>query len=363
MQKIKFKPLLWLTVIIPTVLSTVYFSIWASDIYISQSSFVVRSPKNQASLSGIGAILQNSGFSRSQDDTYTVQEFIRSRTALSQLEQELPIKDYYKAKGDFFSRFDPLGLYPEQEAFYQYFQKYQSINFDPISGIATLNIRAFDAKEAQQINSLLLKQGETFINRLNERAKKDSIFYAQQIVNSAEQKVSETATALSEYRIKNGVFDLNSQSEVQMKLIASMQSELINIQTQLDIVSSVAPNNPQVKTLGAREKSIRAEMQKQIEQILGNSNSITHQTAEYQRLVLDNTLAQQQLTAAITSLQNIKAESERQQLYLEVVSHPSKPDLALEPHRLYNILATLFVGLILYGLISLLIASIREHKN
>lgn len=357
------RPLRWLTVIIPTLFSLFYFGIWASDVYISQSSFVVRSPKNQASLSGIGAILQSSGFARAQDDTYTVQEFIRSRTALSQLEQSLPIKQFYQEKGDFFSRFDPLGLYPEQEAFYRYFQKRLSINFDVVSGIATLNIRAFDPEEAQQINTHLLKQGEYFINQLNERAKKDTIFFAQQAVENAEKRVNETALALSQYRIENGVFDLQSQSEVQMKLISSMQSELINLQTQLDQVRSVAPNNPQVKTLIAREKSIKAEMQRQIEQVLGGGNSIASQTAEYQRLILDNTLAQQQLAAAITSLQNTKAESERQQLYLEVISNPSKPDLALEPYRLYNILATLFIGLILYGLILLIVASIREHKN
>lgn len=357
------KPLFWLFVLIPTICSSVYFGFFASDVYISQSSFVVRSPKNQASLSGIGAILQNSGFARAQDDTYTVQEFIRSRTALAELEKTLPVKQYYQDKGDFLSRFDPLGLFPEQEAFYQYFQKYQSINFDSVTGIATLNIRAFDAEDAQKISLSLLEQGEEFINQLNERARKDTISFAEQTVKDAEKRVNEAALALSTYRIKNGVFDLQSQSEVQMGLISSMQSELINIQTQLDQVRSVAPNNPQVKTLMARERSIKAEIQKQTNQVLGGGNSIASQTAEYQRLILDNTLAQQQLTTAITSLQNTKAESERQQLYLEVISKPSKPDLALEPYRLYNILATFFIGLILYGVFSLLIASVREHKN
>ncbi|HDR1441527.1 TPA: capsule biosynthesis protein, partial [Pasteurella multocida] len=45
------------------------------------------------------------------------------------------------------------------------------------------------------------------------------------------------------------------------------------------------------------------------------------------------------------------------------ISYPNEPDLALEPYRLYNILATLFISLILYGITLLLLASIREHKN
>ena len=60
--------ILWLTVIIPTALAVIYFGLIASDVYISESRFVVRSPQRQAQ-TGLGALLQGTGFSRSQDDT------------------------------------------------------------------------------------------------------------------------------------------------------------------------------------------------------------------------------------------------------------------------------------------------------
>nr|WP_084258055.1 capsule biosynthesis protein [Pasteurella testudinis] len=359
----RFNPLFWITVLIPTFCSIFYFTFWASDVYISESSFVVRSSRNQASLSGVGALLQSIGFARSQDDTYTVQEFMRSRNVLEQLETILPMRKYYEDNGDFFSRFNALGLNGEKEAFYHYFQKQEVINLDSVSGIATLNIRAFNPEDAQKINIELLRLGETLINRLNERARKDTIIFAEQAVKDAEVRVTDSATALSEYRVKYGIFDLQAQSDVQLTLISKLQSELINIRTQLDQVRAISPQNPQVKTLQAREKSIRAEIQQQIQTIFGGNDSIANQTAEYQRLVLDNTLAQQQLTTAITSLQNAKGEADRQQLYLEVINQPSKPDLALEPFRIYNIFATFIIGLILYGILSLLLASVREHKN
>lgn len=91
--------------------------------------------------------------------------------------------------------------------------------------------------------------------------------------------------------------------------------------------------------------------------------SLTTQSAEYQRLILDDTLAKQQLTAAMSALQSAKEEAGRQQLYLEIIAKPNRPDLALEPHRLYNILATLILGLVLYGVLTLLLAGVREHKN
>lgn len=357
------KPLFWLTVILPTAFSTVYFGAVASDIYISESSFVVRSPKNQASLTGFGALLQGSGFSRSQDDSYTVQEYMRSRTALEQLQQELPVKSFYDSQGDILSRFNGFKLNDSQEAFFRYFKDRLSIDLDSVSGIATLRVRAFKPEEGQQINQKLLSLGEELINRLNERARKDTLEYAEQAVEDAEKNVNNTAEALSKYRIKNKIFDLPAQSGVQLSLISTLKSELIRVETQLAQLVSITPDNPQVPALEMRQKSLRKEIEQQSKNLSGSNNSIATQTSEYQRLVLANELAQQQLTAAMTSLQNTRGEADRQQLYLEVINKPSQPDWALEPHRLYNILATFIIGLMLYGVLSLLIASIREHKN
>ena len=363
-KKFKFSKLFWATVIIPTACSLVYFSVWASDQYISESSFVVRSPHNQSSMSGLGALLQNAGFSRAQDDTYTVREYMSSRSALATLEKSMPIRSFYESKGDIFSRFNGFGLFDSNEAFYQYYKNKVNIAFDAVSGISILSVESFDAGESQQINAALLSRGEELINKLNARARKDTISQAEHNVTVAEERVKAAAEDMAIYRTRNGIFDLKAQSEAQMGLVSKLQDELIAIQTQLDQVKAITPENPQISGLQAREKSLKHEIRQQMQRISGGSNnSITAQAAAYQRLFLENELAEKQLAAAIASLESAKAEADRQQLYLEVVSQPSKPDLALKPQRFYNIIATLVIGLMLYGIISLLTASVREHKN
>ena len=357
-------PLLWVTVIIPTLCSTVYFGLIEADQFTSQASFVVRSAKNQSAVTGLGAILQGAGFSRSQDDTYTVREYLHSRSALAELSQSLPVRRFYEKQGDIFSRFNGFGWNGEQEAFYQYYADKVEINFDAVSGVSTLAVTSFNSKESQQINQALLKQGEELINQLNERARQDTLRYAEESVQIAEERVKETADNLTAFRIQHGVFDLKAQSEVQMSLVSKLQDELILIQTQLDQVRAVTPENPQISGLKAREQSLRKEIALQMKAIAGGgAGSLSTQAADYQRIVLENQLAEQQLTAAITSLENARADANRRQLYLEVVEQPSQPDMPYRPKRLYNIAATFIIGLMVYGILSLLIASIREHKN
>ena len=251
-----------------------------------------------------------------------------------------------------------------RKRFYQYYREKVNINFDAVSGISNLNVSSFDAAESQRINAALLKQGEILINQLNERARQDTIRYAESVVAAAEEKVKDASVQLTKFRVKNGVFDLKAQSEVQLGLVSKLQDELIVIQTQLDQVKAVTPENPQIPGLLAREKSLRKEITQQIRAISGGSGrSLSNQAAEYQRAYLENELAEKQLAAAITSLEGAKAEADRQQLYLEIVSQPSRPDMAQKPTRIYNIVATFIIGLIVYGIASLLTASIREHKN
>lgn len=358
----RINPLLWLSVIIPTALSGIYFGAIASDVYISESSFVVRSPRNQTALSGVGALLQNSGFARAQDDTYTVQEYMRSHTALTQLQQDLPVRAFYE-QGDLFSRFNGFGWNDSQEAFYTYFKKRLSVDFDSVSGIATLRVRTFQPEDGQQINQKLLDLGESLINRLNERARTDTIVFAEQAVGSAEARVKQTADALTEYRVKNKFVDLPAQSSAQLAIMSNLDSELIRVETQLAQLLSITPENPQVSALQQRRASLQKQLEQKSKVLSGSGNSIATQTADYQRLMLDYELAQQQLSTAITSLHNTRNEADRQQLYLEVINQPSKPDWAQEPYRLYNILATFIIGLMVYGILSLLLASVREHKN
>ena len=81
-------------VTIPTIIAIYYFGFVASDIYTSESQFQVRTSEKQA-FSGLGAFLKSSGFVRSTDDAYTVENYILSRDAMNILNERLKIKQKF----------------------------------------------------------------------------------------------------------------------------------------------------------------------------------------------------------------------------------------------------------------------------
>nr|WP_187427600.1 hypothetical protein [Comamonas sp. Z1] len=352
-----------LTVAAPTVVATVYFGLMASDVYVSESRIVVRSPEKQVA-TGLGALLKGAGFSRAQDDSYTVRDYVLSRDALKEIDDALAVgKAFSSTSVDRVSRFGGLDFDTSFEALHRYFQKKVDVQQDSASSITTLTVRAYAAQDAQNINQKLLELSEGLVNRLNERGRQDLIRSAAVEVAEAEKKSKAAALALSEYRNAKGVVDPERQATVQLQQVAKLQDELIITKTQLAQLRTFTPQNPQIPALEKRASTLQAEMEVENIKVAGGERSLANKAAEFQRLALEREFADKQLATALASLEQARNEAQRKQVYIERIAQPSLPDIALEPRRLRSILATFVLGLVAWGVLSMLLAGVREHQD
>ena len=352
-----------LTVVLPTLLSAIYFGLIASDVFISESRFVVRSPQKQSS-SGLGAILQSAGFSRSQDDTYTVHDYILSRDALKELEKQFALsKAFGGNQVDRFSRF--AGIDPDNsfEALHRYYQKRLSLEVDGVSSITVLRASAFTAADAHRINEKLMELSEKLVNQLNERGRQDLIRFASTELATALQNAKTATLAVSSFRTQKGVFDPERQSTLQLQLVSKLQDELISTKTQLAQILDLTKDNPQIPSLQKKLDTLQGEINAETSKVAGGDRSLSSKSADYERLTLDRAFADKQLAAALTLLEQARNEAQRKQLYLERVVQPSVPDMAVEPRRLRNVFSTFVLGLVAWGVLSMLIAGVREHQQ
>ena len=352
-----------LTVVVPTVLATLYFGLIASDVYVSESRFVVRSPDKQMG-SGLGALLKGAGFSRAQDDSYTVHDYVLSRDALKEINDKLGVgKAFSSSQVDLFSRFGGLDFDLSFEALHRYYQKKVEMLQDSVSSISTLTVRAYTAQDAVGINQKLLELSEALVNRMNERGRQDLIRSAALEVSTAEAKAKAAGLALSAYRTAKGVVDPERQATAQLQQIAKLQDELIATKTQLAQLKAFTPQNPQIPAMQLRAKTLQGEMDIETGKVTGSGRSLSNKAADYQRLALEREFADKQLGSAMASLELARNEAQRKQVYIERIVQPSLPDLAMEPRRLRSILATFVLGLVAWGILSMLLAGVREHQD
>jgi len=359
----KIDPIFLITVAITTIVATLYFGLIVSDVYVAESRFVIRSPDKQTS-SALGALLKAPGISVAGDEIYAVQEYMESRDALKALNRDGFVDRMIAGPGlDRFERFYSFGGQNTFEGKYRFFLRRVDVKNETASSIGVLKVRSYNSKDAFTMNKRLLDLGEALVNRLNNRSREDLIRFSQAEVADARKEAERTALALAAFRNRSGLVDPEQQAGIQLQLISKLQDELISAKTQLLQLRAYTPDNPQIPVLYFFIDGLATEIERETGKITGSGGSLASASVEYQRLILENKFADRQLASAMTSLESARNDARRKQVYLERIVEPNVPDEAVEPKRLRNIFSTLALGLVAWGVLSMLLAGLREHRD
>lgn len=356
-----------LTVLAPTLLAIMYFGLIASDVYVSESRFLVRSPQQKGQTAMLDQLLSGTnipGMSRSEDDAYSVRDYILSRDALKELDDKLGVRKSYSSKEvDIFNRFPGLRWDRSFERFYLYYADHVEIDYDPLSSISVLTVRAFTAKDAYDISRQLLDMSERLVNALNDRSHQDLIRFAEDDVRVAADKAHNASLALLAFRSKQSVFDTEQQAEIELEGVAKIQEDFISTEAELAQLTKLSPNNPQIPGLRSRAETLRKAIDSEGAKVTSGKGSLSAHTPAFERLVLESTTADKLLAGAIAELETARSDAARQQLYLERLVEPNLPDKAMEPRRVRSVATVFLLSLMVWGVVSLVIAAVREHAD
>ena len=358
------KFLFYLFVVAPTLIAVVYFGLLASDVYVSESKFVVRSPDGPAATGISAALAGAAGLSRGNDESFSAKAYVESRDALRSINKDDAFKKAYSSDSIWFgNRFGALSFSDSFENLYKYYSGKVKVETDVTTSISTLTVRAYTAKDAHRFNEEILRMAEGTVNRLNERSRADLVKFALTEVEEAKEQSRRAGAALASFRNRYGVVDPEIQATAKLEMIARLQDQLIAARTQLRQLRRFAPQNPQIPAIETQIETLNAEIEAQSTTLTGSNKSLAANSAEYQRLFVENEFTDMQLTVALASLQEARNDARRQQVYVQRISQPNLPDSPIEPRRLRSILATFALGLVAWGIASMLVAGIKEHAQ
>ncbi len=355
-------PLFAALVILPTLIASLYFGIFASEIYVSESRFIVRSP-SKPNLSPLGVVLGGGSLVGASEESEAVTEFLTSRQGLASIND-----DGYAARAwgnpsiFWFDRFARFGGDTGEDLFKYYLGKV-SAEDSTSTMVTVLSVQSFDPQTAQTINRRLLEKSEVLVNELSDRARRDAISFAEAALARARQQAQGAALALATFRDREGVIDPELQVSAGLQMISKLQDQLIAAQTQLLQLQTYTPQASQIPYLRTQIRSLEREIADQTAQLAGGNGSLSSASVRYQELKLASEYAERQLGITLSAYQEAQAEARRKQAYVERISNPSLPDDAAFPRRLRNILATFVLGLLAWGVASMLLVGIREHKE
>jgi capsular polysaccharide transport system permease protein len=354
--------LIW--VALPTLLATLYFGLIASDLYAATASFVVRAP-GQVSSTGLSSLLQGTTLGGGgQENTYAVQTYATSRDAIRELGQSLDLKALFsRPEADVFSRYPNLIDHDNAEDFERYFQRRVEVLYDTTTGLTTLTAKAFRPEDAQALAEGLLHQSEALVNRLNARARDSAVRYAEADVQAAQDEVKAVQASLLGYRNRESMLDPLKASGAIFEAQAKTEAELTQARTRLAELQRSAPQSPLRAELQSHVNALEAQLAQQRGRLTGHDDALAPKLSGYEQISLQKEFATKKLSSALASLEAARATAQRQQVYLERVVDVQRPERALYPRRLQDILIVFISCFMVYSIARLLLAGVREHAQ
>jgi capsular polysaccharide transport system permease protein len=348
-------------VALPTLAGAIYFLIFAADRYESEIEFVVRSPSTSAS-NQISSLVQGSSIVRSSDDAYIVQGFILSRDAMNYLIENAGLMEAFeRPEADFLWRYPPLLLRPTAERLFKHYLRFLSVDYERSTGVATLRVEAFRAADAQRIAKALVQRSEILINALNQRSGADAIESALEEVKNAENRARQALDAVTDFRNRMRVIDPSQASLAAFNTIAQLSLTTAETNATLTDVEKETPGGPQVTALKRKIDALQDQVAIERKKLAGGNDSLAPQVAEYERLILDQTFAEQTFVSALATLESARVDALRQRVFVESVTSANLSDYPAYPYRVMWTLTIFVVSLMLWRVLGTFIDDTLMH--
>ena len=348
---------------LPTLAAAVYYSLFASDIYISEARFAIRSGTQAISTDLFDSIISGTG--SEGEDAVIVRDYIQSHDMMQELDRQLGIRSHYSSGDiDTLARFDANAT---NEEFLAYYRKKTEIRIDPQTNITTIRIKAFDAEMTQKIASSIINLSEALVNRLSERIVDDSLRFARAEVEKSEARVRAANKALTDFRGEMNSINPGEETSAVLRIVTELEGALAASRAELiQAEGFMRADSPQVNTIRNKVHALEMQVRQERQRLTSEEDSAidyTHLIDTYEPLALEKELAKQFYTSALSSLEIARAEAQMKQRYLLLFVQPHVPDEAVEPKRFRSVLI-IFTGLcILYGIGGLVWAAIKDHMR
>jgi capsular polysaccharide transport system permease protein len=340
------RPLFVALVLVPNLLSIIYFGLIASPVYTSRASLlVVNSRQNGPSLS---SLLAGASGDSSEQGGYILKNYFASWDAFKKADDQLGLASAYR-RGDPASRYGGLfGLFRTDDvALWHYFRNHVDVEIEQKSGIVSLDVDAYAPTDAVRLAHTLLGDAVAHMDAMNAEQERDFVAAALARKRAAETALRRDLTALAGYRDRTGTYDPKELYSSNLALMNSLSLKATELKSERDAVARATPNNPQARTLSDAIASVRSD----ISSAQRDFPAMARSSSEYEKLLVarDNDITL--LGQANMALQESQVNVEKNRYYLNVISHPSNPMTPESPKRLRWIGGIALLTLALWGLL------------
>lgn len=336
----------------------------ASDRYVSEAVVLVQNTETGGTTDASDLLNMFNSNNGNKADQLLLVNYLSSLDMLNKADANLDLRTHYSSKEhDIFSRLWDRDI--SIEWFYRYFLRRVDVVYDEYNGVVKISVQAFDPETSYKLASFMVKEGELFMNELSHVIAKEQVSFLEKQVEESKDEMVKASQKLLSFQNQKNITSPTAEVNSYQSLIADLEKQkselLIKIST---LPSSLGTNNSIKISLNSQVEAIEKQIEQLRNKLTSNDKtSLNDLVDKEQQLKMDVDFKKDIYSSALTGLVKGRMNAARLIKHVSILQKPSVPEYAMKPDRIYDFLATIFVSLLVFGMLHLLKAVILDHVD
>jgi len=362
MAWLRARPVFSLSLLV-LLLATLYWSVVASDVYVSEAHIVIQRTDATSSGKATDVIALMTG-SNGNRDLMLLRDYLQSTDMMIRLDKELNLREHYSdSSKDFISRL--WGWNRSYERFHDYYLSRVKVDYDDYSQVLVIHAEGYSPRMAHAIAESLLRYGEHYMNQLDNKLALEQVEFIETQISEIQRRMQQARDAVVAYQNKHGLVSPVGTVESVSAVVAQLEQTRADLQARKEAMAGyLTATAPDMVQLNAQISAVSRQIAEQNGRLASSSNRGLNVVAEHQeQLELRAGLAETVYKSALGALEKQRIDAIRKTKSVQVLQAATFPDYPMQPRRIYNVVLSAVVIALLAVVSSLLIAIIRDHHD
>lgn len=194
---------------------------------------------------------------------------------------------------------------------------------------------------------------------------KDQVDFLETQVEQLSERAIKARQAVLDYQNRNGLVSPEAATQAISSIIASLEAKRTELQARLTALQSyLVPDHPNIVETQQQIDAIAQQIEDENARLVSpQGGTLNSKLEQFQRLTLEAQFGEDLYKTALAALEKGRVEATRTVKKMSIVQAPNFPEEAQQPNRLYETALYIVVIMLVSGVIYLLGAIIKDHRD
>ncbi len=348
--------------LLPFLLLSSYVLFVQTELYQSSSTVLIKDLKPSATPSDfLSALVPNS--SSNMQDSKLIEKFIYSTEMFNKIDEKFALKEHYLSK-----ELDPLQRkynFSSSEDFVRLYRKHVVIAYDELSSTLDISFLHTDAKIAKEILQYIVIQAEKKLNMYDKENGNELLDFIKQQEKQNKKILLASIETLLSYQNSHKTIDPSIDIKAKSSILSRLEGEVIQKEIEYaNLKQYMNSNSIELRTLKSEIRSLKNKLNDIRDELSGASKEeLNENLFEFETLKSDVEFSKERYKQTLIQLDMAMIQATQNAKNFIIITKPTLSDEYSSPDKIKNIITLFMVLFMVYGIVSMIYAIIKDHRD